>query len=91
MKALLVWEQMPFKRVHDIAELVALVPEAKRPSLPLSAQDRLTHYAVASRYPDEEPPLGREEAVAALQAAREIRHAVGTWLPLDALPPFPST
>lgn len=64
LKALLVWEQIPFKRVHDIAELVALVPEAKRPSLPLSAQDKLTHYAVAARYPDEEPPLGREESVA---------------------------
>ena len=90
LKALLVWEQIPFKRVHDIAELVALVPGAKRPSLPLRDQDRLTHYAVAARYPDEEP-LGREEATAALQTAREIRLAVGAWLPLVEMPPSTQT
>ena len=84
LKCLLSWESIPFPRVHDIGELVELLPPSKRPDLPIPLLSALSEHAVASRYPgDVEPDL--EAARQSVAAARAIREFVRKLLPPEAL------
>jgi HEPN domain-containing protein len=70
LKALLVLNGIDFGRTHQISTLLALLPEQVRPALTAVEQDRLTEYAVTTRYPGDYDPITREEALDAVRLAR---------------------
>lgn len=72
LKAVLVTQQTEFGRTHDIASLLAASePAAPGISEALASARALTPYAVETRYPTDEPPITRDEASRALEAARK--------------------
>jgi HEPN domain-containing protein len=81
IKALLVLRSIEFPRIHDIGELVALLPEED--SLPLTEeeQEELTDHAVVSRYPGDWEPMGQTEAEQVVVLARKVREVVRAALP----------
>ena len=80
IKALLVERGIPFPRIHDIGDLIQLLPAEIRPSIDVMMQERLTHYATVSRYPGD-VVISREDLEAAVAAARKVREAVLNSLP----------
>ena len=73
LKALLVQEQIDFPRTHSIGALLALCEEAGIAGVQdLIDATSLTRYAVATRYPGEEDPVGREEAREAATLAAQV-------------------
>ena len=81
LKALLVLNGIDFPRTPQISVLLALVPTPVRPTLTQAEQDRLTEYAVTTRYPGDYDPISREEAQEAVQLARRFRNQVRRRLP----------
>lgn len=81
LKALLVLNGIEFSRTHQISTLMALVPAEVRPTLTPEEQDRLTEYAVTTRYPGDYDPISREEALEAVRLARRLRNQVRRRLP----------
>lgn len=81
LKALLVLNGIEFTRTHQISTLLALVPAQVRPKLTQEEQDRLTEYAVTTRYPGDYDPISREEAMKAVKLARRFRNQVRRRLP----------
>jgi len=81
LKALLVLNGIEFLRTHQISTLVALVPPQVRPHLTPEEQDRLTEYAVTTRYPGDYDPISLEEARQAVRIARRLRNQVRRRLP----------
>jgi HEPN domain-containing protein len=86
-KALLVSLSIPFPKVHDIGELLHLVPTSINVPLTPEEQEQLTFYATTARYPGDYEPVSREDAEAMLSAARKLRYAIRAQLPQDALSP----
>jgi len=84
IKALLVWQSIEFPRIHDIGELVGLLPEEI--SLPLTEeeQEELTDHAVVSRYPGDWEPIDQTEAKQAVTLARKVRETIRRALPKEA-------
>lgn len=85
-KALLVWHGIEFSWVHDIGALIALLPERSRPDLTPEEQERLTDYAVTTRYPGDYEPIPLGEAQEAVKVARRVRRQIRRWLPQASLP-----
>ena len=85
IKALLVWRSVAFPKVHDIGELMQLLPSDV--VLPLSAdeQELLTDYAVGTRYPGDREPIIRTEAEAAVGTAKKVREAIRACLPKEVV------
>jgi len=85
IKALLVWQSIEFPRIHDIGELVALLPQEI--SLPLTEEEQegLTDHAVVSRYPGDWEPIDQMEAKQAVALARKVRETIRRALPRDAV------
>ncbi len=81
LKALLVLNGIEFPRTHLISVLVELVPVQVRPALTQDEQDRLTEYAVTTRYPGDYDPISRAEALDAVRLARRVRNEVHRRLP----------
>jgi HEPN domain-containing protein len=81
LKALLTFLSIDFPKIHDIAELSALLPTHLRPSLSIEEQERLTYYAVEARYPGVWEPITRTEAEEAVAIAHRVREAVRPHLP----------
>jgi HEPN domain-containing protein len=82
MKGLLVWHDVPFRKTHSLEELgrqcVAIEPTLE----PLADRvSPLSEYAWRFRYPDEQDSPAREEAEAALGAARAALAAIADCLP----------
>jgi HEPN domain-containing protein len=77
LKALLVHRNIPFRYVHDIAELLTLV-EQDGISLPEDVRlaASLSDYAVAARYPGPMEPVTEEE----YQEAIALAEAVLRWV-----------
>ncbi len=77
LKALLVHYNIPFRFVHDIAELLTLL-EQSNVNLPedvlLAAS--LSDYAVAARYPGPMEPVTEEEYQEAVSLAEAVLHWV---------------
>jgi HEPN domain-containing protein len=72
IKAVLIYLDVPFPYVHDLARLLSLVEEKGR-DVPVSVRQaaRLTRYAVVTRYPLLEP-VTREEYEEAVSIATEV-------------------
>jgi HEPN domain-containing protein len=62
LKAWLVLNGTEFSRSHHISALMLLLPDSTRPHLTPEEQDRLTEYAVTTRYPGDYDPISRDEA-----------------------------
>lgn len=76
LKALLIAQGIEFRKIHDLGELVVLLPSRLRPSLDDQEQDRLTEYATVTRYPGDYEPSSLTEARKAVAVARRIRREV---------------
>jgi HEPN domain-containing protein len=76
LKAVLVAQRIPFRFVHDIAELLTLI-ENQGGTLPeeIKASAELTDYSVESRYPGPFEPVTEEE----FNRALEITEIVVAW------------
>ena len=85
LKALLVSRGISFPKIHDIEELVTLLPARGRPELSEAEQDRLTDYATVTRYPGDDEPISLTEARAAVKLAHRVRSAVRRLLPKESL------
>jgi len=76
IKALLVYLNIDFPRRHDLDALRNLVPEEwSVKQAPLSLQ-RLTEWAVESRYPGDMPDPDDDDAALAVKTAREVYELV---------------
>jgi HEPN domain-containing protein len=87
LKALLVLNAIAFPRIHDIGELLQLLPPDLCPELSIQEQERLTDYATTDRYPGDYEPIDREEAERAVALAGGVRSAMRQLLPSEALGP----
>jgi len=86
IKALLVWHGIEFSRIHHISALIALLPAQFRPDLTSEEQERLTDYAVSTRYPGDYEAIPLAEARQAVQISRRVRKQIRKWLPKESLP-----
>lgn len=73
IKACLVLRRIDFPRTHNIAELVNLLPDDCRPQLPVEEQERLSAYAVVTRYPGEADLISPDAVEEAVHIARRVR------------------
>jgi len=85
LKALLTLRSVPFPKTHDLAELLHLFPPGLQLNLPLEDVDRLTDYAMETRYPSFQGVPSRDEAEQAVETARRVRQAARALLPPEAL------
>jgi HEPN domain-containing protein/predicted nucleotidyltransferase len=76
LKAVLVFEQVDFPRTHNVADLLALVPDAWARVRAAGDLSTLSSWAVQARCPDANRDATREEAAAALQQAERVWDAV---------------
>lgn len=87
LKTVLVAEQIPFERTHDLHRLLQSIPEDWSVRNSEVDIDWLTDWAVVSRYPANLPDPTRETAERALKEARTILDLVRRdleakrWLP----------
>jgi len=86
IKALLIFHGIDFARIHHIGALLALLPAQIHLDLTPEEQERLTDYAVTTRYPGDYDPIPLTEAQQAVQIARRVRSQVRRRLPKAALP-----
>lgn len=84
IKALLVFQAIPFPKTHDIQALCALLPAKLRPKLDKKTQERLTDFATVTRYPGHGPEVSLAEARKAVAIARRVRREVRKHLPRAA-------
>ena len=86
-KAFLFWNDMPFRKTHNLRELgeACVRFDGSLASLAEQAED-LTQFAWVFRYPGEPEEPSREEAESALALAREIYDAVLSRLPAEVGP-----
>jgi HEPN domain-containing protein len=73
LKALLIRYHIAFPRTHVLETLLDLL-KAAGVDVPLGVDEAfiLTQYAVETRYPGDWEPVGREEALAAIEKAEEV-------------------
>ena len=72
VKAVLVAGGIEPSRTHDLAVLLATVPARLTVGLDATSIVALTVYAVASRYPGDDEPVGVEEQAETLAIAVEV-------------------
>jgi len=72
IKAVLVAAGLEPSRTHDLAVLLAAVPEGTTIGIDCVSVAALTVYAVAGRYPGDDEPVGAEEHAEALATAIEV-------------------
>ena len=84
LKAYLAFRGIPFRRTHDIAELIELCRKAdpEFEALYELRADKLTRYAVEARYPEEFFVPDLEEAREAFRIAEAVRQWIKGKLPL---------
>ena len=74
LKAVLVFNSVPFPKTHNIRTLMDLLPEGL--NLPEEARGAasLTDYAVLTRYPGALEPVTEEEYIEAIRIAEAVVH-----------------
>lgn len=85
LKALLCVKGVDFPKIHDIGELISLLPKGVSSALTENDQERLTEYAVDSRYPGLAREISFSEAAEAAKIMENERVAVRSVLPKDVL------
>ncbi|OGR95608.1 MAG: hypothetical protein A2V88_14130 [Elusimicrobia bacterium RBG_16_66_12] len=85
LKALLCVKGVDFPKIHDIGELVSLLPKGLSSTLTEKDQEQLTEYAVDSRYPRHARDISFSEAAEAAKIMDNARAAVRSVLPKDVL------
>jgi len=75
-----------FPRVHDLGEILTLVPAERRPVLTVVEEERLADFATVHRYPGDHEPVTRTTAEEMVAIARRLRDAIRAHLPEEALP-----
>jgi HEPN domain-containing protein len=85
LKAVLVFHGREFPKVHDVAEILALLPVSARPAMAPAEARKLTVYATVTRYPGDYDPISLAEAREAVKLARRVRSAVRKRLPKEVL------
>ena len=76
LKAVLVCEQIAFPRTHNLNALINLVPAGWAVKDVEADLERLTEYAVESRYPADMPDITADEAALAVEHAGMLARAV---------------
>lgn len=86
LKALLVWHQIEFKKIHDIAALLRLASRAN-PDIAdlLKDAENLTPYGVEYRYPGDYPHVTVDHVQEALRIASQVRTEIRDRLPQNTL------
>jgi HEPN domain-containing protein len=86
-KAFLFWNDVPFRKTHNLRELgeACARVDGSLASLAERAED-LTQFAWVFRYPGEPEEPSHEEAESALALAREVYDAVLSRLPPEVRP-----
>lgn len=87
LKALLALRGIRFPMTHDIALLVALLPEQPQCPMEPSVRTRMTRYATVTRYPGDYANPTLAEAREAVRIARRARSWCRRLLPGAALRP----
>ena len=72
LKALLVANDISFRKTHDLVVLVGLLPSGPREEIDLLDTDVLQPWAVDGRYPGDLPEASADEAAEALAVATAI-------------------
>lgn len=80
IKAVLIFLQCEFPFVHDLDDLVALVPEDWRLKEEFPDLEPLSRWAVAGRYPSALAEPGEQESAQAMEEARAVLAAVSQKL-----------
>jgi HEPN domain-containing protein len=87
LKAFLVWQAIPFERVHNLTYLLDLCVSKEVGWVSLRERaESLTPYAVEARYPGELLDVDRAEAADALESARAVWNFVLGLLPEELRP-----
>lgn len=85
LKALLTLHAVPFPKIHDLLELLPLVPKALALGIQTSDVAEVNRFAIEGRYPGDWEPIGRQDAEVSVEVARKVREAVRKHLPAVAL------
>jgi HEPN domain-containing protein len=90
LKAFLVYHEIDFPYTHNIGRLLELCVEKGEWARDISEADELTPFAITARYPSQDEPVTRDEALRAIEIAWKVRETVqkalekgGVNLPLD--------
>jgi len=81
LKALLTFCAIDFPKIHDLTELLVLIPKSSRFGIDPSELAILNPYAVEARYPGDWDDVSREEAQQAVEVAGRICREIRTRLP----------
>jgi HEPN domain-containing protein len=81
LKSLLLFHGLDAPKVHNLVELVQLLPHGILADWPLSEQRILNSYAVIIRYPGDYAAVPLKEARAAVRIAKDVRREVRRLLP----------
>jgi HEPN domain-containing protein len=81
LKALLTLHEIPFPKIHDLLELLPLVPKVLVLGIQSTDVAEVNRYAIEGRYPGEWEPIVRQDAEEAVEVARKVREAVRKHLP----------
>lgn len=81
-KALLLWHDKPFRKIHDLAELGAMCA-AVEPGLEtlFRGAEELTVFATAFRYPSDSEYPSADDAERYLELSRKVCEAIKSRLP----------
>ncbi|MBI3615253.1 MAG: HEPN domain-containing protein [Candidatus Omnitrophica bacterium] len=85
LKTLLTLHAVPFPKIHDLLELLPLVPKTVHLGFQSSDLGVVNRYVIEGRYPGDWEPITRQDAEEAVAVARKVREAVRKHLPGAAL------
>jgi HEPN domain-containing protein/predicted nucleotidyltransferase len=85
LKALLVFQAIPFGKTHDLDVLMTLLPARRRPRLARNDRRRITKYAAVIRYPLAAKDVSLAQARKEVAIARRVRGEIRRLLPRASL------
>lgn len=87
LKAVLVLNSIDFAKIHDVGELIAVLPQLTSLDISVEEQRRMTSYATVTRYPGDYEPISLVEAREAVEIAEQVRDEIRSLLPKGMLVP----
>lgn len=84
MKAWLIYLGIPFRRVHDLAELLALMPAEAAGEIDVGDLQLLNPWAILGRYPDDVSEATTQQAQACVAAAGHVLEAAAAATGTDS-------